>query len=285
MCGPGWPGRLRARPDSPRPSPRCRTWRCRWPRRPRRRLAPRRAVAAAGRAAHPSCRPSRNGPYLVTNVPRLTDHLGTDDQARAAARAVPLRRLGDQAAVRRQPRPERVHRRQGSQAGSRPARHLPRRAADHLRQPRHLPALGPVHRPAGHRVPHRQRAVRGPQRRPDGRDHPRRAGLPVGSAELRDRRHRGPRPGRLGWHPAAGDRGHQGRPVPDHRRDRSDGADGEPEAPGQGRLARALRAVPVRPLAEQAVLQRHALVRRLPRPGARPGRSRPCSSGRAGCPR
>jgi len=36
---------------------------------------------------------------------------------------------------------------------------------------------------------------------------------------------------------------------------------------GPGRLARALRPVPVRPVAEQAVLQRHALVRRVRRPG------------------
>ena len=48
-------------------------------------------------------------------------------------------------------------------------------------------------------------------------------------------------------------------------------------APQPGRLPGALRAVPVRPVAEQAVLQRHALVRGLPRPG--PAGSRPCSSG------
>ena len=55
-------------------------------------------------------------------------------------------------------------------------------------------------------------------------------------------------------------------------------------APGRGLVPRALRALPLRPLAEQAVLQRHALVRGVPRPGPRP-RTRPCSSGPAGCPR
>ena len=39
---------------------------------------------------------------------------------------------------------------------------------------------------------------------------------------------------------------------------------------GFGVIAGALRALPVRALAEQAVLQRHALVRAVPRPGLRP---------------
>ena len=47
--------------------------------------------------------------------------------------------------------------------------------------------------------------------------------------------------------------------------------DGRETCPQRGRLARALRAVPLRTLAEQAVLQRHALVRRFQRSGARPG--------------
>ena len=74
--------------------------------------------------------------------------------------------------------------------------------------------------------------------------------------------------------PAARHRGDQGRPVPAHRRRHRDvAADGDAGAPQPGRLPGALRAVPVRPVAEQAVLQRHALVRGLPRPGAsaRPG--------------
>ena len=52
-------------------------------------------------------------------------------------------------------------------------------------------------------------------------------------------------------------------PLADSVRDR--------RAPGRGLVPRALRALPLRSLAEQAVLQRHALVRRFPRPGA-PGR-------------
>ena len=47
-------------------------------------------------------------------------------------------------------------------------------------------------------------------------------------------------------------------------------SEGDDEPRNAGRLARALRAVPVRPLTEQAILQRHALVRRLQGPAARP---------------
>ncbi len=101
----------------------------------------------------------------------------------AHARAVPLRRLGPQAVLRRRPRDQRVHRRQGPQPGARPARHLPRRAGHDLRQPGHLPALRPVHRPGPDRVPHRHRAVRRPQRRPPRRAGPGRPRLPVRRAE------------------------------------------------------------------------------------------------------
>ena len=48
-------------------------------------------------------------------------------------------------------------------------------------------------------------------------------------------------------------------------------ADRRRRAPGRRLVPRALRALPLRSLAEQAVLQRHALVHRFPRPGA-PGR-------------
>ena len=65
-----------------------------------------------------------------------------------------------EAVLRRDARQQRVHRRQGPEPGARPARHLPGAAGHDLRQPGHLPALRPVHRPAGHRVPHRHRAVR-----------------------------------------------------------------------------------------------------------------------------
>ena len=63
-------------------------------------------------------------------------------------------------------------------------------------------------------------------------------------------------------------------------------ADGQSDAAQRGRVPRALRAVPLRALAEQAVLQRHALVRRVPRPGAGPGaRADASSSGPAACRR
>ncbi len=111
----------------------------------------------------------------------------------------------------------RLHRQEGPQAGARQARHLRRRPAHGLRQPRDLSALRLLHGPPVDRVPHRGR-VRDAERRADGRDHPRGPRLPVGRAQLRDRRGRGPGAGRLGRPPGADDRGHQGRPLPDHRR-------------------------------------------------------------------
>ena len=78
------------------------------------------------------------------------------------------------------------------------------------------------------------------------------------------------RPGRLARDAGARHRGDPGRPVPRHRRDPGDRRRRRGRAPGRGLVPRALRALPLRPLAEQAVLQRHALVRGLPRPG--PGR-------------
>ena len=131
------------------------------------RGAPGRAVGAAVRAARLG--PGRTERAVPGDERAAADQPpGSRNPARAAAGPLPLRQVLDQAAVRRQSRQHRVHRRQGPQAGSRPARHLRRPAADHLRQPRYLPALGAVHRPARHGVPHRRRAVRGRQRRPDG---------------------------------------------------------------------------------------------------------------------
>ena len=180
---------------------------------------------------------------------------------------MPVRRLVGQAVLRRGLRRERVHRRQGPPPGARPARQLPGPAADHLRQPGHLPALGPVHRPAGHRVPHRLRAVRRPQRRPDGRAHPGRQGLPVRRLEPSLRRPRTAQPGRLAGQRERAIEITQDGPyrvtggVPLGRRG------GHGRAPRRRFFTRALRALPVRSLAEQAVLQRYALVRRVPRSG------------------
>ena len=202
----------------------------------------------------------------------------------AAARAVPVRRLGAQALLRRVARDQRVHRRQGPEPGAGPARHLPGAAGHDLRQPGHLPALRAVHRPGADRVPHRRRTVRRAQRRPPRRARPGRAGLPVRRAEPGLRRRGSTRPGRLARDQGARHRGDPGRPVPGHRRDPADRRGRRGRAPGRGLVPRALRPVPLRPLAEQAVLQRHALVRGLPRPGPGP-RTRPCSSGPAGCPR
>ena len=72
----------------------------------------------------------------------------------ASAGPVPVRRLGDEAILRRDTRQQRVYRRQGPAPGAGPTGHLPGPAGHDLRQPGHLPALRPVHRPARHRVPH-----------------------------------------------------------------------------------------------------------------------------------
>jgi hypothetical protein len=69
--------------------------------------------------------------------------------------------------------------------------------------------------------------------------------------------------------PAAQRRGVQERAVPRDRRGRA-GCRGRHRGASQRRqLRRALRAVPVRPVPEQAVLLGHALVHQLPRPGSR----------------
>ncbi len=70
-----------------------------------------------------------------------------------AARAVPLRRLRGQARLRRDLPRERVQRRERPRPGPRPPRHLPRPAGDRVRQPRHLPALRLLHRPAANGFP------------------------------------------------------------------------------------------------------------------------------------
>ena len=217
-------GQRPARPSSPRPTAALQ--------RPGLRSAPRRAGGRGPR--WPSCgelqrglparsRPTANGPYLVTNAAAAARRSGQRAPAHAPAGPVPLRRLGEQAVLRRHPRQHRVHRREGPQAGARtggtptPASRSPCWTTAGICQ-----HSGLLHRPAGHRVPHRPGAVRRAERRPDGRDHPRRTGLPVRRALPSDRRPRGPRGGRLGRHPRAGHRGHQGRPVPDHRRHRAD---------------------------------------------------------------
>ena len=163
-------------------------------------LAPRRAGRAPRRASRASGRPSGGDP-LRSQRPVPGDQCrGGSRLARAGdpsdtrAGAVPVRGIGDQAGVRRGVRELRLHRQEGSQAGARQARHLRGCAAHRLRQPRHLPALGVLYRPAEHSVPHRW-PVRDAERRADGRDHSRGSRLPLGRAQLRDRPRRGPRAG------------------------------------------------------------------------------------------
>ena len=100
-----------------------------------------------------SIQAARNGPYLVTNVPTVRRPPGDRHQGGTTARAVPLRRLRGQARLRRDLPRERIQRRERPRPGPRPPRHLPRPAGDGVRQPRHLPALRLLHRPAAHRFP------------------------------------------------------------------------------------------------------------------------------------
>jgi len=213
----------------------------------------------AGRA--PEIRCAHNGPYLVTNAERVR-LARRGDLDHPSDGALPLWRVRDQADVRRRLREQRLHRQEGPETRPRQARPVRRCPADGVRQPRHLPALGFLHRAPKHGLSHR-RCIRDPERRADGRHHPCRSRLSLRRAQLWCQWCRSPGPGRLGAQSRAGDRGHQGRPVPDHRRDsagRRAGGAGDARA---GSLARALRPVPLRALAEQAVLQRHALVHRL----------------------
>ena len=105
---------------------------------------------------------------------------------------------------------------------------------------------------------------------PDGRDHPGRRRLPVRRPVVCAGRPRGPRPRRLGWPAAAGDRDHRGRPVPGDRPDPARRARGGAGRARPGQLGRALCAVPVRALPQQAVLLGHALVRGVHRPATPP---------------
>src|SRR6266852_9741430 len=82
--------------------------------------------------------------------------------------------------------------------------------------------------------------------------------MPVGGAELLDRRRRAPRPGAR-----AGGHGDQRRALRDHRRDRAARRDLR-----RGRIEGALHVVPLRRLEEQAVLRWLPLAGRFPRPGA-----------------
>ena len=212
-----------------------------------------------------------DGPYLAVNPSHLYDHLGVPIPARPL---MALCRCGESGI---KPTCDGTcHRigfteRKDPQPGRRPARLLYRPAGNGAGQPRPVPALRVVHRPARLGVPPRSGAVRQPERRADGRNHPGGTRLPVRRAELRagtpSRR------GRRSTTPASGSQAIEvsldgpyritgGLPIVN--------GSGEDVARNEGRFPGALRAVPVRALPEQAVLFGHALVRRLPRSAARP---------------
>ena len=235
----------------------------------------------------PQIQPAPNGPYLVTNPRSLDDWLGRPLPVRPQ---MALCRCGGS---QLKPLCDGTHAKIGFTDAKDPGRVPDRRdtyvgpAGDHPRQPRHLPALGPVHRPARHRLPQPRGAVRHSQRRPDGRDHPGGPGLPVRSPQLCHRRRGGPRR-RSTTHARRAPTIEVSKdgpyritgaiPLIDARR--------HGRGPQPGRVPRALRPVPVRTVAEQTVLQRHALVRRASATRSRtPTTNRPCSSGPADCPR
>ena len=217
------------------------------------------------------------GPYLVTNPQRMDSWLGVD---MPTTPQMALCRCGQSAS---KPLCDGTHADIGFTDGKDPNR-VPDRLDTYVglqvtvQDNRGTCAhSGYLHRPAAHRLPEGGRGLRRTQRRPDGRDRPCRQGLPVGGAEPRSRRTHRPRPGRPG--PRADHRGLEGRALPDHRRDPPAGPAGQPGGPQRRCLGRALQPLPLRPFAEQAVLQRHALVRRLPGPPAQ-RRAEPVRVGR-----
>ena len=234
----------------------------------------------------PGIQATTDGPYLVTGAARLLDWLGRPLPVRPQTRAVPLRRVGDQAALRRHPchasDSAAPRTRTGSRTGATP---IPA-SRSRLRQPRHLPALRLLHRPPA--TVFHQRGD--PFVTPSGGRWTRSSGAvrdcPSGALATRidgarQRRGRPTRPARAAPIEVTKDGPYRvtgAIPLTD--------ADGEDEPRNAGRLTRALRAVPLRTLAERAVLQRHALVRRASttRCPTRTG-SRRCSSGPAGYPR
>ena len=185
-------------------------------------------------ALPPELRIARNGPYLVTSVPRLTDYLGA--QTRPAPQLA-LCRCGQSAL---KPLCDGSHARIGFTDAKDPKRVPDHRDASAGQQATIFDNRG-VCQHSGLCTDRLATVFRtnaepfvAPERRPPGRDHPRRTGLPVRGAELRHRRRRGPRPGRLGRHQAARHRGDQGWPVPDHR----------PDHPGRRRRASRSRRAP-----------------------------------------
>jgi len=130
-------------------------------------------ASAAGRLAElavlqgglgPGIQAMTDGPYLVTGARSVLDWLGRPLRVRPQ---LALCRCGGS---KMKPLYDGTHAtvgftgRQRPGPGPRPPRHLPRSAGDHLRQPRHLPALRVLHRPAGECVPLRRGTVRHPQR-------------------------------------------------------------------------------------------------------------------------
>src|SRR5262245_39049535 len=174
----------------------------------------------------------------------------------ARGRAVPLRRLEEQAVLRRYAHRDRV---QGSEhlgPGEEQARGLRRQARHDPRQPRDLLARGPLHRRAEVGVPHARGTLDRPRRRGGREDRRDRQEVPVWRARRRDRRRRR----RAAAARADGD-GHRRRPLRGHGRHRAPGREVR-----RRRLEGALHAVPLRRLEEQALLRRLALGREVPRP-------------------
>ena len=174
--------------------------------------------AQSGLAA--SIQAARNGPYLATNVPAVVNHLGiAAGQPRRSSRcaAAALPRSSPPAtgpATRTGSATRRIPARVADQPG-----HLSRPAGDGVRQPRHLPALRLLHRPAARRFP-RQITIRSWHPAADGwmRSSGPSAIARPGPCPMRWAAPR-PAPTSTGRSPAPGDRDHRGRPVPGDRRD------------------------------------------------------------------
>jgi CDGSH-type Zn-finger protein len=229
------------------------------------RLSARRGeFATLQEALAPSIQSAPDGPYLVTNVATLTDWLGV---SLAPLPQAALCRCG---ASQLKPWCDGSHGVIGFQAAKAPDR-VPDRLDTYQGQHVTITDNRGICAHSGFctdRAPTAFRTSTEPFIAPSGAraDEIVRAARDCRRSRLRARRPRSRRRGRSG--PRGRDRGLQGRPVSGHRRNRALRRRRQARAAQQRLLARALQPLPLRQVAEQAVLQRHALVRGLPRPAA-----------------
>ncbi len=211
----------------------------------------------------PSIQSAPDGPYLVTNVARMTDWLGV------SLEPLPQAALCRCGASQLKPWCDGSHSVIGFHAAKAPDR-VPDRLDTYQGQHLTVTDNRGICAHSGFctdRAPTAFRVDTEPFVAPSGAsaDEIVRAArdCPSGALWLRARRARPGRCRRPGSR--AGDRDLKRRPVSCDGNHRTARRERQPGAAQHGRIARALQPLPVREVTEQTVLQRHALVRRLPR--------------------